>query len=291
MTFRHFQIFIAVCEKLNMTAAANSLFMSQPAVSQAIAELEAHYNVRLFERLSKKLYLTHAGEKLLGYARHIMRMNNDAESEMRSLHNNSTLRIGVSVTIGAYVLPKLVSAFKQTLPNVVAEVVEDNTSSIEKLIMNDRLDLGLVEGDITLADMVSKPFAEDKLVLICGNNHPYAKRVAIEPQELARAEFILREIGSGTRSTFEIAMAVSGLTWQATWTCNNTETIKAAVEEGLGVSVMSQRAVTKEVANGTLHIVDIEGLTFKRMFKLIHHKNKYFSETMDRFIAFCFKQS
>lgn len=290
MTLRHFQIFIAVCDHLNMTAAANALFMSQPAVSQAIAELEQHYDVRLFERLARKLYLTDAGEKLLGYARHILRMHSDAEAEMRSLNHNSRLRIGVSVTIGAYVLPKLVSSFKQLLPNVSVEVVEDNTTTIEKLIMGDKLDLGLVEGDLTLADLISKSFAEDTLVLICGKTHPFSKRLTVAPKELEHEEFILRELGSGTRNTFESAMAVHDITWRATWTCHNTETIKMAVAEGLGVSVISRSAVNKELEAGMLHIVDVEGITFKRLFKLVHHKNKFISNTMEQFITFCIKQ-
>src|SRR5690554_380974 len=105
MTFRHLKIFIAVCDTLNMTAAAKSLYMSQPAVSQAIGELEDYYGVRLFERLSRKLYLTQAGEKLLGYARHMIRMNEDIEKEMKSLQETGLIRLGASVIIGATVLP------------------------------------------------------------------------------------------------------------------------------------------------------------------------------------------
>lgn len=290
MTFRHFQIYIAVCDKLNMTAAANELYMSQPAVSQAIAEMEAHYQVRLFERLSKKLYLTRGGEKLLGYARHIVRMVRDAEGEMRSWSETGLLRIGVSVTIGAWVLPKLVSGFKQKAPGVVIEVVEDNTSNIERWMMHDKLDLGLVEGELTLPDLSSAPFAEDRLVIVCGKGHRFSGRERVRPEELEQEDFIVREAGSGTRNTFERAMAEHGLTWKATWTCNNADTIKMAVAEGLGVAVLSQRAVVREVESGLLQAIELEGMAFKRTFKLAYHKNKYLTDTMTQFIQFCFEQ-
>jgi Transcriptional regulator len=291
MTFRHFQIFVAVCDEMNMTAAAGTLYMSQSAVSQAVSELEAHYNVRLFERLSRKLYLTHAGEKLLGYARHIIRMNLDAEAEMRSLNLNGLIRIGASVTIGTYVLPKLAASFRTESPGLTVEVTEDNTEKIEKLIMVDKLDLGLVEGEVTLPDIVSKPFAEDNLVLICGKNHPFSGRETVEPHELEAENFILRELGSGTRKTFETVMAEHSLSWTAGWTCNNSDTIKMAVAEGLGISVISQRAVTREIEGGSLKIAAVEGMMFKRRFKLIYHKNKYFTDAMKHFVDFAFEDN
>ena len=122
VTLRHFRIFVSVCDTMNMTTAAGSLYMSQSAVSQAIAELEKYYDARLFERLSRKLYLTGAGEKLLGYARHMLRMNMELEKDMNALQENSTIRIGASVTVGAYVLPGLVSAFKQENSRTNVEV-------------------------------------------------------------------------------------------------------------------------------------------------------------------------
>ena len=289
MTLRHYQIFVSVCDAMNMTQAASAMYMSQSAVSQAVADMEAHYGVRLFERLPKKLSLTLAGEKLLGYARHIIRMNAEAERAMRSWNDTGVLRIGASVTIGACVLPALASSFERLSPGVSLQVTEDNTERIERLLMDDKLDLGLVEGDITLSEIVQTPFAEDELVLVCGRGHPLFLREAIAPGEMEGLRFILREVGSGTRKTFENAMAEHGLGWNAVWTCNNADTIKAAVAEGLGVSVISSRAVEREVAAGLIRIVPVEGLRFLRRFKLIHHKNKYLTQSMKAFAAFCLK--
>lgn len=287
MTLRHFKIFVTVCDTMNMTAAAESLYMSQSAVSQAIAELEKYYDVRLFERLSRKLYLTQAGEKLLSYARHMLRMNMDIEKNMRELHENSTIRLGASVTVGATVLPGIVSAYKKISPKTEIEVFEDNTEQIERRLLEDKTDIGFVEGETTSQDILSTPFMDDELVLICGKNHRFADMSVIQPQELEKEDFIIREQGSGTRKTFENVMTAHGLTWNVTWTCNNADTIKAAVIEGLGVSVISKRAVTKEVNSGELFMKVIEGIRFDRKFKIVYHKNKYLTEQMKKFIELC----
>jgi LysR family transcriptional regulator, transcriptional activator of the cysJI operon len=287
LTLRHFKIFVTVCDTMNMTMAAGTLFMSQSAVSQAISELEKYYNVRLFERLSRKLYLTAAGEKLLGYARHMIRMNADIEKDMKALNESGSIRLGASVTVGTTVLPRLVSAFRQTNPDTDVEVFEDNTEQIEKRLLTDKTDIGLVEGETTSSDIISTPFMEDELALVCGKNHRFACLSEIEPHELEKEDFIIRENGSGTRKTFEDIMTAHRLLWKATWTCNNADTIKAAVIAGLGISVISKRAVAKEVNSGELCIRDIGGMRFDREFKIIYHKNKYLTEQMKKFISLC----
>ena len=286
MTLRHYKIFVAVCDTMNMTSAAEKLFMSQPAVSQAIAELEDHYGARLFERLSRRLYLTQAGQKLLGYARHMIRMNTEIENDMKTLHQNGTIRIGASVTVGAHVLPGIVFNFKKANPLTHVEVVEDNTASIENLILRDKIDLGLVEGETTSPDLLCRAFMDDELVLICSPNHRFASSTIIEPKELEREDFIIREEGSGTRRTFEDRMRENNLRWHAAWTCNNADTIKNAVAAGLGISVISKRAVVRETESGLLCQKHVKRIEFQRQFKVIYHKNKYITEAMKQFMTF-----
>jgi len=287
LTLRHLKIFVAVCDKMNMTAAAETLFMSQSAVSQAVSELERHYDVRLFERLSKKLYLTQAGQKLLSYARHMIRMDTEVEKDMKTLHESGSIRIGASVTVGAHVLPELVSRFNRCDPQTDIEVFENNTEIVENLILHDQIDIGLVEGETASPDILNLEFMEDELVLICGANHRFADIPVIKPYELEQENFIIREKGSGTRKTFEDRMTANHLTWKVSWTCNNADTIKMAVAQGLGVSVISRRAVVNEVKSGLLRIISIEGIRFERTFKIIYHKNKFLSEAMKKFIALC----
>lgn len=287
MTLRHFKIFVAVCDKMNMTKASETLFMSQSAVSQAISELENHYGIRLFERLSKKLYRTQAGEKLLSYARYIIKLNIELENEMKTLNKKGSIRIGASVTVGAYVLPKLISHFQRENTETDIQVYEENTTKIEKMLLHDEIDIALVEGETTNSDIINKPFMNDELVLICGANHRFSKLSYIEPHELEKEKFIIREEGSGTRKTFEDKMVENQLTWQVTWVCNNTDTIKTAVAEGLGVSVISRNSVMNELDSGILCEIPIKGIKFKRQFKIIYHKNKYLTEIMQHFIDYC----
>jgi DNA-binding transcriptional LysR family regulator len=272
-----------------MTATADSLFMSQSAVSQAIAELEKYYDVKLFERLSRKLYVTQAGEKLLSYARHMIHMNDQVEKDMRALHDSGSIRIGASVTVGANVLPKLISAFKQINPQIGIEVFEDNTEKVEKLILYDHIDIGIVEGETASPDIVNMPFMDDELVLICGARHRFSSLSIIEPHELEKEDFIIREKGSGTRKTFEDVMTANKLSWKVTWTCNNADTIKMAVAEGLGISVISKRAVTNEVASKVLYTAAISDIMFDRKFKIVYHKNKYLTEQIKMFIDLCIR--
>ena len=287
MTLRYFKIFVSVCDKMNMTAAAEALFISQSAISQAIAELEKYYDVRLFERFSRKLYLTQAGERLLSYARHMIRMNTDIEKEMKALHENGALRLGASVTIGANVLPRLVSAYNRLHRDTTIEVFESNTQQIEKRILRDQTDIALVEGETISKDIMVSPFMDDELVLICGTRHRFANLSSIEPHELEKEDFIIREEGSGTRKTAEDILAAHNISPRASWVCNNADTIKMAVAEGLGISIISKRAVTREVASGVLCVKEIEGIRFDRKFKIIFHKNKYLTAQMKVFIALC----
>ncbi len=287
MTLRHLKIFITVCESMNMTEAAASLFMSQSAVSQAVSELEKHYGVKLFDRLSRRLYLTQAGDKLRNYALHMIRMNADIEKDMKALSMNSSLRLGASVTVAAAVLPTLVGMFQKSHPKTDIEVLEDNTAQTEKALLCDKIDIGLVEGEITSPYIYSQSFIDDELVLICGAQHHFAARSVIQPRELEHENFIIREYGSGTRNMFENRMELHGINWKAGWICNNADSIKAAVAAGIGVSVISKMAVAKEVKAGELYMKKIEGMQFDRKFKIVHHTNKYLTNTMRDFIEYC----
>lgn len=287
MTFRHFQIFVSVCDCKNMTAAAARLYMSQSAVSQTISELERHYETRLFERLGKKLYLTHAGDLLSSYARHILRMNLDAEHDMRNLSRSGSLRIGASVTIAATLLPALVTALRREQPGMHLSLTEENTQRLEQMLLSDQLDLALAEGEPESPHLLQKPFAEDALLLVCGATHPLAAQGRVQAADLSAQDFILREQGSGTRSCFIRAMEAQNIRWHSSWTCSNTESIKNALMEGLGLSALSARTVQRELREGTLCQLEVENLHFPRQFKLLYHKNKYLTQAMQQLIRLC----
>lgn len=291
MTLRHYRIFVSVCDTMNMTEAGEKLYLSQSAVSQAIAELERHYDTRLFERLSRKLYLTPSGQKLLSYARHIVRIHEETDYEMRMLREEGYLRIGASVTIGTCILPELIKDYQAKHNKSKIEVYENNTEIIEKMLLSDQIDLGVVEGDINSGDIISMPFMQDELILVCGSCHPLLTLPKIAPRELEKENFIIRETGSGTRKTFENVMDAHQLGWHAGWICNNADTIKSAVAKGLGITVISKRAVKGELARGELIPLKLEELQFLRSFKICYHKNKFLSDIMNSFVTWLIEAS
>jgi DNA-binding transcriptional LysR family regulator len=166
MNLRHLRIFLTVCETGTMTRAAQSLYMTQPSVSQVIAELEKVYSVRLFERLNRRLYLTMAGERLRSYASHLINLSDQAKKELADLGAGGSIRIGASLTIGAHLLPRRINAYRQAMPEVEIFTLVDNTAVIEKLLLADQLDLGLVEGPVYSPHLREDILSDDDLIII-----------------------------------------------------------------------------------------------------------------------------
>lgn len=270
-----------------MTAAGEKLHIAQPSVSQAIGELEKYYNIRLFERLGRKLFITHAGQKLITYARHIVNLSREAEAAMREIHHNSAIRIGASVTVGTCILNDIILTFNKYKPNVKIMSLVNNTKIIEEMLLLDQLDIGLIEGKIHSQEIVCEPFMNDEFVLVSDICHNLAKKGRVKLSELDNMEFIVREEGSGTRELFESVMASQGINWQVAGVYNNAETIKHTVAAGLAISVMSRMTVQEEVKRNELAIVEIEGMYFKRQFHIVYHKKKYVSPVLNKFIQLC----
>lgn len=283
MNFRHLRIFLTVCEVGNMTRAAKELYMAQPSVSQAIAELEKYYDVRLFERLNHKLYLTAAGERLQSYAHHMLNLSEQARKELADLDSGGSLRIGASLTIGAYLLPGLVAAFRQQFPATEVFSLVDNTALIEKLILEDKLDLGIVEGPVYSPQIVEEIYCDDHLVFIASPQNPLANKARLIVSELANQDFIVREAGSGTQTIFENVMQASDVSWKVAGIYNNIEAIKQAVIANLGLAVVPKIAIIEEVAKGKLVILNVQGVSLTRKFNFIYHRQKFFTNVLKSF--------
>lgn len=246
MKFRHLRIFTAVCETMSMTKAARHLYISQPAVSQTITELEEYYDVRLFERMSNKLYLTDAGKQLLPLAQEAMKLQATIETTMRDFRQENSIRLGATVTIGTYLLPRVVKAIQSIQPQIRVQTVVDNTSAIEEKLLNSDLDIGLVEGQITSSQLVTEPFYEDELVIVCAPNHPLAGKDLVRVRDLQNHAFILREEGSGSRLLFSKRMEEKSITYRIVGVLSNTEAILNSAQQGLGLGVVSRIAVAVE---------------------------------------------
>lgn len=287
MTIRHLKIFIAVCEYGKMSTAAKKLHISQPSVSQAIAQIEQYYGIKLFERLSKKLYITEAGQRLLNYARHIVALFDEIDKNMNNEAKNITLKIGATITVGTCVLNDILQSFESRHEDVETKIFIQNTHIIEEMILRSELDVGMVEGDIKSQDIVKIPILSDELVLVCSSSHELSKFKSIDIKKLQNLDFILREKGSGTRELFENALDRAGVTVNEKWVCNNSEAIKNAVINNQGLTVISKMLVEKELKEKKLHTISINNVKLTRKFHVAYHKNKYLSDPLKSFIQTC----
>lgn len=289
MTIRHLQIFITVADLGSMTSAAKALFISQPTVSQAITEIETHYGIKLFERLSKRLYITEKGSQLLSYARHVTSLLEEMEQVIKNSEKSGSMAVGATLTIGESLLPDLISSFNKEYPRLKVKAIIKNTLDIEELIIKNFVELAIVEGAVHSSDIVVEPFENDELVLVCGKGHPLYSAKNLLPNALADINFIVREKGSGTRELFDNTMSANEIKWQPSWECNGSDILKSAALRGLGVAVISKRLVKQELKNKSLHVLEIKGIALRRKFSIIYHKNKYMTESMKAFIALCKK--
>lgn len=280
MTIRHLEMFAAVVDAGGMSAAAKKLHVSQPTVSQAIAELEKYYGVKLFERLSQKLYITREGELMLSFSRHILDSFAQMEEAMNEAVENPSLRIGCSVTVGTCLIHDILDKAKEKMPDCYISVTVNNTSDIEQAILNNEIDLGIVEGILRSGDLQVMPICQDELVLVCGSSHPLAKEKTITLDMLEGQDYISRESGSAERNQFEKIFEEQRLHLKRTFCSTNTEAIKNAVIHGLGIAVLSRRMIEKESAAGDIIVLQTEDIKVTRNINLAIHKNKYLSKSV-----------
>lgn len=280
MTIRHLRIFVAVAETGKMSAAAERCFLSQPTVSQAIHELEEHYNVRLFERFSKKLYITDAGQQLLLYARNVISQFDILETNMGELNRDNELRLGATITVGACLLSSILNDLKHQRPSLHIYSCVANTSLIEQKLLNSELDVALVEGVITNPSLVSIPVVDDFLVLAVAKNHPLASKKRIHVKDLSLYEFVMREQGSGTRKLFENYLEIHGITCKIAMEATCLDAIKNGILYNGYISAISARLVEPEVRSSQIHIIRNLESDWDRNFYLVYHKDKFYSEPM-----------
>ncbi|WP_089612432.1 LysR family transcriptional regulator [Dehalobacterium formicoaceticum] len=289
MNERKLRVFYEVATKLNMTEVANQMFISQPAISQTIRDLEDDFGIQFFDRIGKKLYLTHEGDLFLNYVRRILNLYDDCYKTIKdnSELKNGKLRIGASTTIGIYLLPEIIGKFYQEHKEIEVSIVIENMKIIADMILKNQIDFAFVEGPVFTSEIQEEYFCDDELVLITPPSHPWAQLEEVDLKELENAEFIMREQGSGTREIFEEALKDFDINYEIKFELGNTEAIKKAVEANLGVSCVSRKCVAKEAMDGSIAVRNIKGLKIMREFQLIHHKDKYFSKLFSLFIDFC----
>lgn len=290
ITLRQLEIFIAVAETRQVTKASEKLHLTQSAVSMALNELQNQLGGPLFDRRGRSLLINDRGRYLLPLCKDILCQVDNIESLMTEKTDTvaGTLQLVASSTIGNYVLPYLIGVFKRLHPAAILNMLVCNTRHAEGLIVEGKADLGFVEGEVVNDQVTILPWLRDELVVIAGPRQEIASQSMFRvPEDLSRCEWIMREKGSGTAQIFKkkLGSHVTGL--KVAMELGHTEAIKKAVEAGAGVACLSSLTVCREVEQGWLVKLSVEGLDMHRTLHVIHYKNKVMTNLMREFIEFC----
>jgi len=285
------KVFCTVAETKSFSKTSEIIHLTQPAVSLQIQALEEMYETKLFDRSSSRVTLTPSGEVLYKYAKEILALYTAAEKvigEMTGLVKGS-ITIGAGSTIGNYLLPSVISDFRKTHPKIKIHLFVANMQGVIELLNAGNINVGLVEGDVKRQKIVVDKLLSDELLLIVPTHHPWAKRKEVSVSELIEEPFILREAGSGTRQTIEKFLARHGIALQGmkvSMVLGTTQAIKEAVENGLGVSIVSRWAARKEIKYGTLSMLSFKEEKILRNFSLITYKNSVSSHAVEEFLTY-----
>lgn len=259
LNLHHLRVFARVAQEGGFTRAADSLRLSQPAVSKAVGELERQVGLPLLDRAGRATQLTAAGEALYARARELFAVEQSAEEELHALRglNGGVLRVGASTTVATYLLFPYLARFREANPRVELRVSSANTRAVARALLERRLDIALVEGPVRHPQIDVVPWRDDELVVITPPAHRLASRRSIQLRELSGQPLIVREPGSGTRKVAERALAAHGVTPTVTLQLGSTEAIKQAVAAGLGLAFVSRFAVEDQVALDRLAAVRV----------------------------------
>jgi DNA-binding transcriptional LysR family regulator len=288
VTLHHLRVYLAVARHRNYTHAAEELYLSQPSVSAQVHELERLVGVPLFEQVGKRLLPTQAGQLLEAHARTVLAAVDEAAIALARLQRLETGRLLVtaSTTVGSYVLPKVLGAFHARYPGVEVMLEVKNSEEVCEDVRQGYTELGLIESPAEQVgdDLQLSPFRDDALVVIVPPWHPWAGLAEVPISALAEGTLLWREPGSGTRSIIEAALQKARIRPRAIIQLGSTEAIKQAVAANVGISVLSQAAVSAEVAAGWLITLRCSGIPPQRTFYLVKRRAEHASPIVEAFL-------
>lgn len=283
------KVFYTVANRLSFTRAADELFISQPAVTKHIKELENQLKTKLFERKGITISLTPSGEILKKHAGEIRNIYQEIEFEISQLTQKSKgkLRIGASTTIAQYILPEILARFNKYYKDIGIELLTNNTEAISNLLEKNRIDIGMIEGPAHSASFEDIPFLKDEIVLIARANHTLANKT-ISLQDLYNVSLIMREQGSGTQETIFTQLKKARIKpekLKVVMTLGSSESIKNYLRNSDCLAFLSINTVLQELKNNQLTIIDIKGFEMERHFRFILPKGNQ-SELIKLFMRF-----
>lgn len=278
MTLEQLRIFVAVAEREHVTNAARDLNLTQSATSAAVAALEARYATKLFDRVGRRIALTDAGRLFLAEARSVLARAAAAELVLADLAGLKvgSLGLAASQTVGNYWLPPFIHAFRSQHPGIGVSLTMGNTETVAAHVRDGEANLGFVEGEVDEPALAVTTVAEDEMVLLAPAGHPQARLGKGEKPVLGSASWVLRESGSGTRSTLAAMLRKDGIAEADVdigLVLPTNEAVRTAVAAGAGVTVMSRLVAANALAAGSLIAVDYP--VPRRRFFMLRHKERY----------------
>lgn len=290
MADRRLQVFHAVAKHLSFTKAAEALFMTQPAVTFQVKQLEEHFNTRLFERGHGRNTLTPAGQIVLEYAERILALSAELDLRLKEMTGEvgGLLLVGASTTIAEFLLPQVLGDFKSMYPKVQPRLTVANSETVENRVAEHTLDIGFIEARSHRDSVAADVCCEDELQAVCAPSHPLARLKAATPKQLVRYPFISREPGSGTREVIDQYLQDAGLSpdsLNVVMELGSPEALKGLVATGLGFTIISRAAVAKETRLGQLVRVPLAPRLI-RDFSVVYPKEKFRSRLVNTFVQF-----
>jgi DNA-binding transcriptional LysR family regulator len=272
MDFRD-QVFLTVAENLNFSKAAEELFISQPAVTKHIKELESKLNITLFERKGNRIYLTKAGKLNYEYLKKIKQQYTELEFELGRLNDafKGILRIGASSTISQYLIPETLAAFYKRYPKIDLLLLSGNSSEIQQKLLDNEIDIALIEGSSSIQDLRYTDFLDDEIVIVTGNNSVYAKRKHLSIPDLENIPMVLRERGSGTLEVIRKSLQENNINLEnlnIVIHLGSTEAIKNFLVNFDGIALISEKCISKELELKQIIKLNVTRLKIDRKFRI-----------------------
>jgi DNA-binding transcriptional LysR family regulator len=291
MDLRQLLTFRTVVDKGSFSHAAEELGISQPAVSFQIRALEERIGQRLLDRSGRRVTLTDAGRVVDTHARRMLALEDELMRDVAGLsdHLSGPLVLGSSTGPGELLLPHLLGGFKRENPDVEVSLVVQDTQTVCDRVLDDEIELGVVGAARPHRGLVFEPFVRDELVVICPPGHPLAKKGRISLADLAAQPLILQQRGSGVRAVLEAAFRAAGIRMRdldVTLELGLQQSVRVAVLDGLGITVISRLAVDRDLAEGRLVAVEVEGAVLARDFSLVRHAGRTPSRVSEGFVAY-----
>jgi len=290
MNIHQVHIFNIAARTLSITKTAKKMHLSQPSVSIQIKDLEDALNVRLFERINRKISLTDAGKIFFEYSERLLKLIDEMNAVMNDFSSGDVgrLLLGASSTVGIYVLPSYLGDFKEIYPKAeIALMIQNRQEAVEQCIAGE-LDFAFMQDPPRHPDLQAEFFLKDELVIVCSPKHRWANRDHLTMKTLISEPepIILREEGSGTRDLIEYVLKRFGIERKVTMELSSSEGIKRAVEANLGVAVLSKAIIENELKNKSLVCLPIKDLNTKRDFYIVRNKKRRYMQLMMKFHDF-----